>query len=244
MIRTYLGRRRCLEKHSKYKSFSLRNYPLHIDQVEELKLDGKLYAGIMAETLAHLYWRAIVDANDVEFVLTPPRKAHTNQLGARSAHSSIIKSERLGGHVVWILDFDCCRQITLDEKGVEEAVAAFYGNGSYYPRPGRDNNMDQALWEEFKHRFLKRAKPSWDKEARGSFACTVGKFGRVTKSMKHPSREFYTETSSDVASQSCSPGTDFKCRRPSQYAQKLRFENIARRTGEARHHYKIGAPTR
>lgn len=154
LIRPYLGRRRRLEKHSKYKSFSLRNYPLHVDQVEELKLDGKLYASIMAETLAHLYWRANVDANDVEFVLAPPRKDYTDQIGARSAHSSTIGSEKLGEHVIWILDFDCCRQMTLDEKGVEQAVAAFYRNDPYYPRPGRDNSMDQALWEEFKHRFL------------------------------------------------------------------------------------------
>ena len=55
LIRPYLGRRRRLEKQSKSKSFNLRNYPLHIDQTEELRLDGKLYARIMAETLAHLY---------------------------------------------------------------------------------------------------------------------------------------------------------------------------------------------
>ena len=154
LIRPYLGRRRRLEKQSRYKSFSLRNYPLHVDQIEELKLDGKLYARIMAETLAHLYWRANVDANDVEFVLAPPRQNHTNQLDPSSASPSTIKSDVLGDHVVWILDFDCCRHMTLDEKGVEQAVAAFYRNDPYYPRPGRDNNMDQALWKEFKHWFL------------------------------------------------------------------------------------------
>lgn len=151
LIRPYLGRRRRLEKNSKYKSFSLRNFPLHVDQVEELKLDGKLYARIMAETLAHLYWRANVDANDVEFVLAPPRKNHMDQLGE---NSSVIGSKKLGEHVIWILDFDCCRQMSLNEKGVEQAVAAFYRNDPYYPRPGRNNSMDQALWEEFKHRFL------------------------------------------------------------------------------------------
>ena len=145
LIRPYLGRRRRFEKQTKYKSFSLRNYPLHIDQIEKLKLDGKLYARIMAETLADLYWRAKVDANDIEFVLAPPRDGY---------NSSILGSETLGGHVVWILDFDCCRQMTMDKRGVEQAVTAFYRNDPYYPRPGRTDNMDQALWNEFKHQFL------------------------------------------------------------------------------------------
>ena len=154
LIRPYLGRRRRLEKQSRYKSFSLRNYPLHIDQIEELKLDGKIYARIMAETLGHLYWEANVDANDVEFVLAPPRKDHGNQLDVPSRHNSTIKGEKLGDHIVWILDFDCCRTMTLDANGVEQAVTAFYRNDPYYPRPGRDNSADQVLWKEFKQRFL------------------------------------------------------------------------------------------
>ncbi|MCJ1327975.1 hypothetical protein MMC10_004650 [Thelotrema lepadinum] len=35
LIRIYLGRRRRHVKQSKFHAFSLRNYPLHIDQVEE-----------------------------------------------------------------------------------------------------------------------------------------------------------------------------------------------------------------
>ena len=42
----------------------------------------------------------------------------------------------------------------MDEKGVEQATAAFYRNDPYYPRPGRDNSVDQALWKEFKIHFL------------------------------------------------------------------------------------------
>ena len=154
LIRPYLGRRRRLEKQSKYKSFSLRNYPLHIDQIENLKLDGILYAKIMAETLASLYWSAHVDANDIEFVLAPSRDSYINQFDTDSVQSSIIKSDNLGEHAIWILDFDCCRQMSMDEKGVEQAIAAFYRNDPYYPRPGRDNSMDQALWKVFKIHFL------------------------------------------------------------------------------------------
>lgn len=144
LIRPYLGRRRRLFKQSKFQAFSLRNYPLHLDQIEEFALDGFLYARIMAETLAHMYWRAHVDANDVEFVLAPPRST----LGAT------IKSQALGEHVVWMLDFDCCRNMPFDEIGVEQAVNAFYNNDPFYPRPGRDDIRDQALWNEFRARFL------------------------------------------------------------------------------------------
>lgn len=53
---------------------------------------------------------------------------------------------------MWILDFDCCRHMPLDEEGVKQAVDAFYKNDPYKPRPGRDN--DRTLWIEFKNRFI------------------------------------------------------------------------------------------
>ncbi|KAI9699974.1 MAG: hypothetical protein M1836_002508 [Candelina mexicana] len=147
LIRPYLGRRRRLIRKSRFQAFSLRNYPLHADQIEELALDNILYARIMAETLADLYWRAHIDANDVEFVLAPSR-------GGYSAEPSIIRSDVLGDHTVWILDFDCCTPMPFDETGVEQAVSAFFRNDPFYPRPGRDNTQDQLLWSEFKDRFL------------------------------------------------------------------------------------------
>lgn len=55
LVRPYLGRRRHCQTQSRFKAFSLRNYPLHLDQIEDLGLDGVLYAQIMAETLAILY---------------------------------------------------------------------------------------------------------------------------------------------------------------------------------------------
>ncbi|KAL6718466.1 hypothetical protein ACLMJK_004557 [Lecanora helva] len=145
LIRPYLGRRRRLEKQSKLSSFSLRNYPLHADQIEELQLDTKLYARIIAATLADLYWRANVYANDVEFVLAPAKEDHS---------PSIIVSDTIGEHILWILDFDCCRRMEMDEEGVKQAVSAFYGNDPYYPRPRRENPQDRVLWEEFKTQFL------------------------------------------------------------------------------------------
>ncbi|KAL9618436.1 MAG: hypothetical protein Q9160_006877 [Pyrenula sp. 1 TL-2023] len=156
LIRPYLGRRRLHVRESRFKCFSLRNYPLHVDQMEDLELDTSLYARVMAETLAELYWRAHVDANDIEFVLAPPREDdHTIRSDRILAAATPIESQVLGDHVVWILDFDCCKEMPFDETGVEQAAKAFRRNDPFYPRPGRRNINDQRLWSEFKDHFLK-----------------------------------------------------------------------------------------
>lgn len=78
LVRPYLGRRFRYGQQgpstSKFQRFSLRNAPLHIDQMRSLGLDAKAYAETMAEALAIMHWSAGIDANDVEFVLAPPRK--------------------------------------------------------------------------------------------------------------------------------------------------------------------------
>ena len=55
---------------------------------------------------------------------------------------------------MWILDFDCCRAISLDEVGVEQACAAFFKNDPFYPRPGGGEKADEVLWVAFKRKFL------------------------------------------------------------------------------------------
>ncbi|KAL8636114.1 MAG: hypothetical protein Q9228_006453 [Teloschistes exilis] len=163
LIRPYLGRRRRFGNseqpgQSKFNGFSLRNYPLHLDQIEELALDPFLMARIMTDTLAEIYWRAHVDASDMEFVLAPPSSND-------AAQSNIIKSPILGDHVMWILDFDCCKHMTLDERGVKIAAAAFYINDPFFPRPGRDSVMEQRLWNEFKNRFIEASQTILDLES-------------------------------------------------------------------------------
>ncbi|KAL8952595.1 MAG: hypothetical protein Q9222_001510 [Ikaeria aurantiellina] len=148
LIRPYLGRKRhrfaC--RNSRFTAFSLRNYPLYSDQIAELNLPATPYASIMAETLAMLYWTAHIDANDVEFVLAPP-PPHTHQAGSQDT-PAIIESPILGEHTIYLLDFDCCRDMPMDKAGVQQAVNAFYRNNPFFPRPG------QALWEGFKTAFL------------------------------------------------------------------------------------------
>jgi hypothetical protein len=154
LIRPYLGRRRRHGQNGKSKSrfqrFSLRNVPLHIDQMEVLDLDVKLYAETMAEALALMHWGAGIDANDVEFVLAPPGEQH--------APSSNFQSDYLGTHRMWIVDFDCCRPIQMDTGGVEQACAAFWKNDPFYPRPGTGEAADEELWAVFKDKFLESSR--------------------------------------------------------------------------------------
>jgi hypothetical protein len=118
--------------------------------MEVLGLDVKLYAETMAEALALMHWGAQIDANDVEFVLAPPRVEH--------ASSSTFQSNYLGDHCMWILDFDCCRPIQVDEAGVEQACAAFFKNDPFYPKPGTGEAADEELWTVFKQRFLESSR--------------------------------------------------------------------------------------
>ncbi|PTB70075.1 hypothetical protein BBK36DRAFT_1189473 [Trichoderma citrinoviride] len=149
LLRPYLGRRRY------HQTLSLRNYPLHMDQMEQLGLDPSGYAVAMADALAFLHWVAHVDGNDVEFVLGRPR-CRPDILSATRTGGNISCSNTavLGPHEVWILDFDLCRDMSLDEEGVDQANRAFWGNDPYFPRPGSSNLADQRLWTMFQDRYI------------------------------------------------------------------------------------------
>jgi hypothetical protein len=105
--------------------------------MEQLGIDVPIYAHMMAEALAMMHWHGEIDANDVEFVLAPPRESTGSML-----------SNILGDHAVWLLDFDCCRRMSMDEDGADRAVVAFFRNDPYLPRPG------QSIWKNFRDKYL------------------------------------------------------------------------------------------
>ncbi|KAH3980713.1 hypothetical protein HBH96_079210 [Parastagonospora nodorum] len=147
LIRIYNGKRRRQGRPPTF--FNLRNYGLHIDQMHELGLDPNAIVKVLAEALAHCYWRAHVDANDIEFVFAP----------ASSKHSSTPTFMIAGLEqelVIWMLDYDCVRDMGQSKEGIRRAVHAFYQNDSYFPRPhfyGHTGD-DVRLWESFKGYFL------------------------------------------------------------------------------------------
>ena len=160
LLRPYLGRRRTqaagsggTERKSMLKSISLRNYPLHADQIEALGLPSGEYASAMADALAFLLWEAEIDACDVEFVLARPRSATDKQEYPRFG-TSLFTSGALEPHALWVLDFDCCQKLSMDTAGVQRAAERFWRNDPYYPTPDVKCQEDALLWETFKNRFL------------------------------------------------------------------------------------------
>jgi hypothetical protein len=138
LVRIYLGRRRVVSSDKKRhisRFFSLRNFPLHMDQMEELSLPCDVWAKAMGGALATIHWKLRVDGADIEFVLGAPRHATANSLDESA---------------LWVLDFDCCKPITADSDGLTAIARAFWRNDPYYPRPGTLNEKDQELWSIFK----------------------------------------------------------------------------------------------
>jgi len=165
LIRPYLGRRRTETKPlnsrlPKTMRKNLRNFPLHIDQMEELGLAVGEYAMAMADALAFMFWIAEVDACDVEFVLARPCPSSSGHSSTRTPASQPHLGNRkfndgvLGLHTLWVLDFDCCQRLLMDMEGVEHAAEKFVKNDPYYPRPSK-NERDMLLWKIFKRRFLR-----------------------------------------------------------------------------------------
>ncbi|OAA63158.1 hypothetical protein ISF_05034 [Cordyceps fumosorosea ARSEF 2679] len=128
LVRPYLGRRRPEQggPGPKQRFFSLRNFPLHMDQMEELGLPVAAYATAMADALAFLHWTARVDACDVELVLAAPRSATASPWsssvggggGGGGGGGDEFYAEALGAHGMWMLDFDCCRPLEMSAEGM------------------------------------------------------------------------------------------------------------------------------
>ncbi|KAF5647483.1 triacylglycerol lipase II precursor [Fusarium sp. NRRL 25303] len=151
LIRPYLGRRKKgWGDTNRSTFFSLRNFPLHLDRMIELGLDVQSYAKVMAEGLAFLHWVARIDANDVEFVLARSRST------SHSHPNSPFDKTLFGTHSMWIIDFDCCNPVTMDDNGAANAAECFWRNDPYYPRPGSTDTSDQELWCAFKDHYLEK----------------------------------------------------------------------------------------
>ena len=148
MVRPYLvKRRRQFNRPSRLAFFTLRNLPLHLESLQELQLDVEGYAIAMAEALAVMHWVAEVDANDVEFVLAGP-STHSKPFDGASAPAT-----SLGEHKIWVLDFDCCRTMSMDDLGIANAARAFIRNDPYCPRPS-ESREDEQLWRLFRAKYL------------------------------------------------------------------------------------------
>lgn len=153
LIRPYLGKRRP-STGGPLRFLSLRNFPLHINQMEELALPVEEYAIAMANSLAFLHWVAKVDASDVEVVLARPRSNNTSA----SIGKKDLQCDTFGRHGMWLLDFDCCKDLEMTADGMLRAARCFWRNDPFYPRPGSKDARDEQLWHLFECQFLKKSR--------------------------------------------------------------------------------------
>lgn len=169
LVRLYLGRRRRTETTSRpQRFFTLRNLPLYLDQILDLQLEVDEFASNMAKALAVMHWEAKIDADDVEFVLgrsptfsAPVRELDLAVILAMKQPTSTLNMTNSAPNFcrrkvhMWLLDFNLCGSISMDEQGVDKAVKAFYKNDPYFPLPLAEASRDQQLWKTFRDQYLR-----------------------------------------------------------------------------------------
>lgn len=178
LVRAYLGSSRQRQRQQGGGAigrcgnfFSLRNLKLRLDQMEEMGMATEVLAAQVAGALATMHWEARVDGRGVEFVLgsvpPPPAGPREQRLlplaaaeleGLEPGSDTEALVQQRAAVCLWLLDFDQCGNMSMDDKGVERAVEAFCGNEPYYPRPvvdGEDGDgKDARLWKGFCARYL------------------------------------------------------------------------------------------
>ncbi|KAK1985655.1 zinc finger protein-domain-containing protein [Colletotrichum cereale] len=166
LVRPYLGR---VKFGQGGLFFSLRNFKLHADQVQELGVvAADLYTG-MAHALAVLHWDTKIDGNDIEFVIgSSPVGEQTVRgdinLAALKAMHPQTSTYEVVTHTgadftkrvttLWMIDFDDCHDITMDEAGINKAVSAFLETNHYCPKPNTGNSFIESLWKDFSTRYI------------------------------------------------------------------------------------------
>ncbi|KXH62905.1 hypothetical protein CNYM01_01973 [Colletotrichum nymphaeae SA-01] len=166
LVRPYLGR---IKYGTGSQFFSLRNFKLHANQIKDLDMKAAdLYLG-MAHALAVLHWVAKIDGNDVEFVIgsspvaeqavrTDYRLADILALEPMTSTYELLTHNPpdFGRRVtsLWMIDFDDCHDITMDDAGIDKAVKAFIETNHYCPRPNSGDDYIEAMWKDFASMYL------------------------------------------------------------------------------------------
>lgn len=177
LVRVYCGKRRSEADAARQKRFfTLRNYNLCIDQMEELGLEVDALVGVLATALVTCYFSAQIDANDCEFVfgrpcdagvaeeeeenVVPGRREHVFKFNMLRPNMAGKDDTMCDDMALWMLDFDCVRRISMDERGLRQAVDAFWRNDPYFPRPWAHNHTqeDKELWHVFVFEFLSESR--------------------------------------------------------------------------------------
>ena len=185
LVRLYLGRRDS-QKRAASKTFSLYNFELLVNEMEDLELDVEKYAVIMADALSIMHWGAHLDANDVEFVLgstprTKPGRLASEMCKEGKDSEGVVGSDRdftkRSVHM-WLLDFNMCKSFKKDKAGLELLTRGFWFNDPYYPRPVSTDPRDVKLWKVFRDRYIKTSAAMGEGALATSFIETIVAMGK------------------------------------------------------------------
>ncbi len=173
LARVYLGRRRTnITGGPPKRFFSLRNIPLHRDQLEQIYDDDQIvaFAATMGKVVAIMYWEVEFDAHDIEFVLGSapvedqrPAVEELERMGPQSTMQKVMDFKKRMVHL-WLLDFNRVSKLDVAKDPVQKMVEAHVGNDPYYPPAD-----DEVLWPVFKDAYLETSNvvaelhqgPSW-----------------------------------------------------------------------------------
>ena len=122
----------------------------------------------MADAMAILHCLARIDGQDIEFVISsaptdmchgggPPSSAEIADLRPGTSTFEMIDAKDFTRRslCLWVIDFDACNTISIDQAGVKAAVKAFGKTLPYCPWPSQDTgSVDHALWKDFGNRYI------------------------------------------------------------------------------------------
>jgi hypothetical protein len=167
LVRIYLGKRR---ERPNNMFFQLRNFNLHLDQMEELQLDVNEFASAIGEALAIMHWACHIDGNDVEFVLgsspdvsAQPHMIFAKPLTVQQISALPVDTSTWNAHLndfkerttwIWMLDFNRCKSFAKDTNELlMQLLHSFFANDPYFPRPFPSQHRDAFLWTTFRNSY-------------------------------------------------------------------------------------------
>ena len=163
LVRPYLGQRRG-ERELSNPALSLQNFPLYLDQIEELDLDAEAmqFSKEMAIGLATIHWKACLDGMDMEFVLGSAAKDGELPTVIENFKTVLPFGIPAGDFKrrqvhLWMLDFDKAEQLCLKESwksSCDKMVTAVTANDPYFPNPASTGTLEKKLWDTFERAYL------------------------------------------------------------------------------------------
>jgi len=170
LVRVYLGS--ATRRDEDRESFSLRDFPLHLNELGEAGMGVENIARGMGRAMAVMHWAVRYDGGGVKFVFGSKKVPHKlpdidkydsdpevdSYIGPNAPFKAV---EDLNAHEprLFLIDFDQAKPISMDEDGVRQAVAAIKENGLYFPKTCRTTKRECDVWKAFEGSYVVK---SWE----------------------------------------------------------------------------------